>query len=79
MLVATAALRAGRPRGASTVIGRLLEAKIAAGRVRFTVVLVPRARQALRRLGRLALTVKIALTPPASAKIARTLKVALLK
>jgi plastocyanin len=76
LLVSAAALRT---RGAATVVGRLLETKLAAGRVTFTVALAHGAKRALQRLGRLEITVKVFLTPPAGARIARTLKVALLK
>ena len=57
--------------------GRLLEAHLPAGHVQFRVPLTVAARSALARLGRLSLTVRIRLTPPAGAAITRTLHVAL--
>ncbi len=62
---------------ATVLAGRLLEAHLQAGRLAFTVLLGARARQALRQRGRLPLTVRLVLTPPAGAAITRTLKVAL--
>jgi hypothetical protein len=57
--------------------GRLLKAHLAAGHMQFRVSLTAAARTALARLGRLSLTVRIRLTPPAGAAITRTLRVVL--
>jgi len=62
---------------AAILAGRLSKARLQAGRLTFTVLLGARARQALRHRGRLPLTVRLVLTPPAGAAITRTLKVAL--
>ena len=44
-------------------VGRLVRNSVSAGKVPFAVSLTPRARKALKRHHRLALTVKITLTP----------------
>jgi len=63
LLAARAALaRAGAP--ALVTVGRLLRSGVPAGIVRFKVDLDARAVRALRAHRRLALTVRIVLTPP---------------
>jgi hypothetical protein len=47
------------------VVGRLLRSHLRAGRTSFTVSLRARAHAALRRLGRISLTVRIVITPVA--------------
>jgi plastocyanin len=54
-------------------VGRWVKASTAAGSVRFSVPLSARARSALRRAGRLAVTVSVALTPPGGHKLTRRL------
>ncbi len=61
-----ATARAGR---SSVVVGRVVRATVAAGAVSFTVQLNARARAALRRHRRLALTVRIVLNPAAAAAV----------
>ncbi|MFI4991088.1 MAG: plastocyanin/azurin family copper-binding protein [Solirubrobacterales bacterium] len=63
--------RAGQ--AAAVRVGKLERGSLAAGTVRFTVALNARAKRALARHGRLALTVEIALTPVggSAAKIER--------
>jgi plastocyanin len=52
------------PRGSARVrVGRLIRASLSAGATRFAVALDRRARSALHRRGRLALSVRIVLTP----------------
>jgi plastocyanin len=52
-------------RGAATVrVGRLARSSVGAGRVSFKVSLKPSARRALKRHGRLRLTVRVTVTPP---------------
>jgi hypothetical protein len=46
------------------IVGRLVRASVPAGRVSFSVALNARGRSALRRHHRLALAVKVTLTPP---------------
>jgi plastocyanin len=53
--------------------GRWVRASTAAGSVRFSVSLSARARSALRRARRLAVTVSVALTPPGGPKLTRRL------
>lgn len=50
-------------------VGRTLRSSLPAGRVPFSVSLDARARRALRRARRLALTVRIVLTPPQGAAV----------
>jgi hypothetical protein len=71
LLVSNASLaRAGH---ASRVrVGRFLRASVASGRVSFSIALDARARRALRLHGRLAVTVRIALTPPGGASVTTT-------
>lgn len=62
-LLARSASLATAKHGARVSVGRLVRAKVVAGRQSFVVKLNARARRALRRRHRLALTVRIALTP----------------
>ena len=55
-----------------TVVGRLVRSPVSAGKVSFSVSLTARARSALRRHHRLALTVKITLTPTRGAAVTVT-------
>ena len=59
---AAALARAGTVRQA--LVGRLLRSHLNPGRLSFTVPLNSRARGALRRHGRMAITVRIVVTPP---------------
>jgi hypothetical protein len=62
-LFANSASLAAARRSTRVRVGRLVRNSVSAGKVPFTVGLTPRARKALKRHHRLALTVKIALTP----------------
>jgi plastocyanin len=62
LLAKTASLAKAR-RSGSTRVGRLVRASVSAGKVSFSVSLTARGKSALRRHHRLALTVKITLTP----------------
>jgi len=53
-------------------VGRWVKASTAAGSVRFSVPLSARAKSALRRARRLAVTVSVALTPPGGHKLTRS-------
>lgn len=79
LLVPAAALGGPRGRGAEELVGRASKAGLAAGRAPLRVTLDGRARTALERDGKLAVTVKIFLTPPMAGRITRTIRVALLK
>jgi plastocyanin len=61
----------------TVLAGRLSKAHLGQGRVQFRVPLSAAARNALARLGRLSLTVRIRLAPPAGAPVTRTLRVVL--
>jgi hypothetical protein len=56
----------------STLVGRLVRASVSAGKVSFSVSLTARGKRALRRHHRLALTVKITLTPTRGAAVTVT-------
>jgi plastocyanin len=58
-------------------VGRLVRSSVSAGKVSFSVALTARARNALRRHHRLALTVKITLTPTRGAAVTFTRSVVL--
>jgi plastocyanin len=62
---------------AAVVIGRLVKANVHAGRFPFNLAPTGRAKHALARRGRLALTVKIILVPPRASKLTRTVTVTL--
>jgi plastocyanin len=62
-LFANSASLATARHSARVRVGRLVRNSVSAGKVPFAVGLTPRARKALKRHHRLALTVKIALTP----------------
>jgi plastocyanin len=62
-LLAKAALLAKTRRSGAVRVGRLVRAQVSAGRFSFSVPLTPRAQHALMRHRRLALSVKITLTP----------------
>ncbi len=65
LLAKTASLaKARHKKSTSTVVGRLVRDSVSAGKVAFSVGLSVRARSALRRHHKLALTVRITLTPP---------------
>jgi hypothetical protein len=70
-LLATAASLAKAGRTAQ-VVGRFVSASVRAGRQSFSMKLDPRARQALKRHHRLALKVKITLTPAYGAAMSIT-------
>jgi hypothetical protein len=55
-----------------TVVGRLVRASVSAGKVSFSISLTARGKSALRRHHRLALTVKITLTPTRGAAVTVT-------
>jgi hypothetical protein len=59
-------------RPGSSRVGRLVRSSAPAGKVSFTVSLDAQAKRALRRHRRLALTVKIMLTPPHGAAVTVT-------
>lgn len=65
-------------RHGTEVVGRLQERALAAGALRFEVALDSLARSALKRRGRLSLTVRIALTPPNGTSLQRSIGVELL-
>lgn len=63
-LIAKSASLARSKRGAKqATVGRLVRSSVPAGRASFSVALGARGKSALRRHHRLALTVKITLTP----------------
>jgi plastocyanin len=62
-LLAKGASLAAVHRSSQVRVGRLVRASVSAGKVSFSVALTARAKSALRRHHRLALTVKITLTP----------------
>ena len=62
-LFANSAVLAAAKHSTRVRVGRLVRNSVSAGKVPFAVGLTPRARKALRRHHRLALTVKITLTP----------------
>ena len=64
-------------RSTSTVVGRLVRASVPAGKVFFSISLNARAKSALRRHHKLALTVQIVLTPVAGAPVSVTRSVVL--
>ncbi|HWY17315.1 MAG TPA: fibronectin type III domain-containing protein [Solirubrobacteraceae bacterium] len=64
-------------RSASTVVGRLVRASVPAGKVFFSISLNARAKSALRRHHKLALTVQIVLTPVVGAAASVTRSVVL--
>jgi hypothetical protein len=61
----------------STAVGRLVRSSVSAGNVSFSISLNARAKGALRRHHKLALTVKITLTPPTGAPAVATRNVVL--
>lgn len=61
----------------STVVGRLVRSSVSAGKVSFSIGLNARAKSALRRHHKLALTVQIVLTSPAGAATSVTRSVLL--
>jgi plastocyanin len=76
-LLASGASLAKRGHSAQTRVGRLVRSSLYAGNVSFAVPLTAKAKSALRRHRRLALTVKIALTPPHGAPVSTTRSVVL--
>jgi len=62
-LLAKAASLAKTRRSGAVRVGRLVRGPVSAGRLSFSVQLTPRAKHALMRHRRLALSVKITLTP----------------
>ena len=62
-LLTKAASLAKTRRSGAVRVGRLVRAQVSAGRFSFSVQLTPRAQHALMRHRRLALSVKITLTP----------------
>jgi plastocyanin len=77
LLVPADVIDRGRHSHAGVLAGRLSDADLPAGRVRFRVPTSAAARSALARIGRLTLSVRFLLTPPGGATIARTLRVVL--
>ena len=67
----SARLNGGR-RAKPVRIGQLTRTSTPAGKVSFAVGVAAKARKALRRLGRLPVTVDIALTPPGGRKLTRS-------
>ncbi len=74
LLLASSASLATSSHPAALPVGRLVKAKVPAGRFSFRVSLSKRARLALARRRHLALTAKIALTPPGGARLTRALR-----
>jgi plastocyanin len=77
LLIPRASIAVAGRRMRTLLVGRLVKSRLPAGRERFEVALKARARRALRRTGRLALSVRIALTPPGGHRLTRTLAVTL--
>jgi plastocyanin len=72
LLAAGASLaRRGHRSSKQIVVGRLVRPSVSAGKVSFSVALNARGKSALRRHRRLALTVRIVLTPPVGGKAVR--------
>ncbi|MHB8234473.1 MAG: cupredoxin domain-containing protein [Solirubrobacteraceae bacterium] len=67
--------RAGQAK--QVTVGRFSRSSLRAGTVRFTVALTPRGRRTLKRRGKLALTVRIVLSPASGAPSAATRSVVL--
>jgi plastocyanin len=76
LLAKSASLAAVR-RSAAVRVGRFVRASVSAGKASFSVALTARGRSALRRHHRLALTVKITLTPTHGAAVTVTRSVVL--
>jgi plastocyanin len=70
-LLAPSASLARVARSRTVVVGRLVKPRVSAGRVSFQIGLTAGARRILARRGRLALTVRITLTPPSGARLIR--------
>jgi hypothetical protein len=68
LLAKSASLAAAR-RSAPVRVGRFVRASVSAGKVSFSVALNARGKSALRRHHRLAITVKITLTPTQGAAV----------
>jgi hypothetical protein len=64
-------------RGRAARVGGWLRRSAPAGRVAFSVPLDARARKALRRRHRLAVTLKVALTPPGGHALHHTVRTSL--
>jgi plastocyanin len=78
LLAKSASLATVRRSGPAAVrVGRLVRASVSAGKVSFSVPLTARGKSALRRHHRLALTVKITLTPTQGAAVSTTRSVTL--
>jgi hypothetical protein len=78
LLAKSASLASRRRSGSKAVqVGRLVRASVSAGKVSFSVALTARGKSALRRHHRLALTVKITLTPMRGAAVTITRSVTL--
>jgi hypothetical protein len=76
LLVRSASLaRAGQAK--QVRVGHLERSSLSAGTARFAVALTSRGRNALKRRGRLALTVRVVLSPPSGAPSAATRSVVL--
>jgi plastocyanin len=76
-LLAKSASLATARRSPTVRVGRLVRASLSAGKVSFSVALTARGKSALRRHHRLALTVKITLTPVRGATVTVTRSVVL--
>jgi hypothetical protein len=63
-LLAKVASLSRTPRSGAVRVGRLVRGPVSAGRLSFSVQLTLRAKHALARRRRLALSVKITFTPP---------------
>jgi plastocyanin len=72
LLAATASLASAK-QPAGVRVGALSKAVSASGRLSFSITLSAKAKRALSHRGRLALTVKITLTPPHARKLSRTI------
>jgi plastocyanin len=76
-LIAKSASLARRGRSKQVTVGRLVRTSVSAGRMSFSVALNARGKSALRRHHRLALSVKITLTPTQGAAVTVTRSVVL--
>jgi hypothetical protein len=76
-LLAKSASLAAAHRSGPVRVGRFVRASVSAGKVSFSVSLTARAKSALRRHHRLALTVRITLTPTHGATVTITKSVSL--
>jgi plastocyanin len=77
LLATRAALARRGHRPKQVIVGRLVRASVPAGKVAFSVSLSARAKSALRRHHKLAVTVKVTLTPPMGSPVTATRSIVL--